>query len=158
MHRGLWVGLIVGLIVGVAEGCRPPGDIKLLVCLAPGVDAVKRGAESVTVECDIGRTELLVALPDRDVSEQDLSRVVVGKDAARLLKGDPTAAGASRLCTVVNDAQPPGERHVSTASAGCVKPETQVPNVLGARGRKFAVTLVRTKTGGVQLVGLRPVS
>jgi hypothetical protein len=116
-------------------------------CLSPVLLSLKRAPTSKNVECDVGETIALLALPRGPIKAEELKQLGVPDEVALAVSAG-TEGTTDRWCAIAkvrsdDDSQLPkaGQRYVTKYTQQCASSEVRINRPFFIEGKRFVVTL-----------------
>jgi hypothetical protein len=143
-------------------GCRDPLSRPLALfdaCVAGGIESLRQGAQQIQVDCAVQEPLLLVGLPGRKITVDELTKAGLSKDAADTLA--TSSLQRSRWCSVEEfEYIPPApndkRKEIPIATTNCVTTDLEIKQVVQTRATKMRVTLGKSTSGLLTLDKLEP--
>jgi hypothetical protein len=129
--------------------CADRSALTLLrACVVEGAAILEHGTVPADVACRLDEEALVVAVPGRDVTAEEVLAAGLSSDAARLLTG--MNQGEARLCVVEGcDPQAPANADATTPtpSVSCIGADVEIPQLVVARAAEFRLAFNRASSG-----------
>jgi hypothetical protein len=149
-------GVLLILIAGCAAGCEDRSPLGLFSgCIRAGIVTIQSGEDRTELDCPLEAESLVVGLPGRKLSVDEILEAGLSKNLADLFASSELTY--ARWCTVEEFEPQPipvgverGEFLLTNSE--CVSTDLEVPRVVHARARWISATLERSPSGRVTLV------
>jgi hypothetical protein len=150
----------MGALIQVLAGCAcllgpDPETSTLFGCIKGAEFSISRGKQEIDAECIVPDSWVLLGLPARSVTSDELTGLGVSPELVSMLAGE--AHGRPRWCLareLPTNAVPEGVSQ-ETARSSCTPSESTIDEVVVARSGNVRLSLRRSESGTAILTSLQ---